>query len=644
MKIHWRKIFLMLIDMLQFAWVWGFVWAISQFMSPGGIKSNEAYLVTGAAIFVCTFLCRTFLGIYSSIWRYANSRMYISIVTADAMACICVAVAMHSSGYYIGLFTIAMMGAMVALLTLTSRFVYQIKYRNNNSRRKDASRTNVAIIGAGFVGSLLAQELSYNNNAKYNPVLFVDRDPSKAGKFINGVRIISEDDPKVIDKIKDAGVQETVIAVSNINGEELQHLIKKYTGNGFKVKVYDFDQNSVEKKERREIREINIEDLLFRGRVDMADSKASEFYKDKVVLVTGGGGSIGSEICRQVASLEPKKLIIFDIYENNAYEVQQELVRKYGALLDLSVEIGSVRDRVRLNAVMSAYRPDVVLHAAAHKHVPLMEHSACEAIKNNVLGTYNTADIAEKYGVSKFVLISTDKAVNPTNIMGASKRMCEMVIMCRRDSKTVFSAVRFGNVLGSNGSVIPLFRRQIMEGGPLTITDKRIVRYFMTISEATQLVLETGAISTQGQLFVLDMGKPVKIIDMAENMIRLSGLKPYEDIDIVEIGLRPGEKLYEELLMKSENLTKTDNKKIFIEEQAPLSREEVDDKVNALREAVIAAENGVDAGPVRDALKRSVPTYRDADEVNKDTSVAEMKDAEDKHQEIIAERVGAAVE
>ena len=337
------------------------------------------------------------------------------------------------------------------------------------------------------------------------------------------------------------------------------------------------------------------------------------------MLVTGGGGSIGSELCRQIAALHPKKLAILDIYENNAYDVQQELIRKYGEELNLEVIIASVRDVERLDHIFRDLRPDIVFHAAAHKHVPLMEHSGVEALKNNVLGTYNVAEMAEKYGVKKFLLISTDKAVNPTNVMGASKRLCEMVIQCREGSKTEFTAVRFGNVLGSNGSVIPLFKRQIEAGGPVTLTDKRIIRYFMTIPEAVQLVMVTCAMAHNGELYVLDMGKPVKILDLAENMIRLSGFTPYKDIDIVEIGLRPGEKLYEELLMKTEELDKTDNDMIFIERDKKLSRQEVEEKLALVRAAIETEEQSA----VLDVIRKTVPTFRDPEEVNRQAAQAQ---------------------
>ncbi len=358
----------------------------------------------------------------------------------------------------------------------------------------------------------------------------------------------------------------------------------------------------------------HIDHLLSRDDAPLYSPETIDAYRDKVVLVTGGGGSIGSEICRQIAALHPGQLIIFDIYENNAYDIQQELIRKYGADLNLAVEIGSVRDRDRLEALFNEYRPGIVIHAAAHKHVPLMEHSCCEAIKNNVVGTYNTADMAEKYGVDRFVLISTDKAVNPTSVMGASKRVCEMIVSCRSDSSTVFSAVRFGNVLGSNGSVVPLFEKQISEGGPVTITDRRMVRYFMTIKEAAQLVLEAGSIANQGDLFVLDMGKPIRILDLAEKMIRQAGLKPYRDIDIKEIGLRPGEKLYEESLTGGQNQTATCNDRIFVEQDEAFTRDRVDEYMDMLMEAVAREEQGVGSTGVRDVLGMIVPTYRDPEQ------------------------------
>ena len=376
----------------------------------------------------------------------------------------------------------------------------------------------------------------------------------------------------------------------------------------------------------REIIDIDdaIERLLLRPSMQAADKTEIEYYAGKTVLVTGGGGSIGSELCRQIAKCSPRCIIIFDIYENNAYYIQQELLIKYGTELDVCVEIGSVRDRACLSCVFEKYSPEIVFHAAAHKHVPLMENNGAEAIKNNVFGTYNTAELAEKYGVEKFILLSTDKAVNPTSIMGASKRLCEMLIQCRESSNTCFAAVRFGNVIGSSGSVIPLFKQQILSGGPVCITDKRMTRYFMTISEASRLVMKAGAKAKNGELFVLDMGNPVKIYDLAVNMIRLMGYEPNKDIEIRETGLRPGEKLYEEILMKNELLQKTDNDMIFIEKDTPQSRDEIEQKLGVLKKAVENYSESLDNTVVKEAFKLTVPTFVEPEVANQTADTETM--------------------
>ncbi len=566
-----------------------------------------------------TLLCRLVFGIYNNVWRYANSRAYLQIVLADLM------------GGLIGIFfcwilfnqielrQLIMIIALFDIMTLSSRFVYQQYYRHLNVNLKDINKIGVAIAGAGQSGTLLAEELLYSDNSNYKPICFIDIDHNKIGKQVCGLKIYPEEN--ILDVLKNMPVQEVIIAISDINNEKIEKLYEFYSQHEWKVKVFDFPFNTQGNDyiaNKRQIREIRIEDLLFRDSIKINNENVQAYYTGKTVLVTGGGGSIGSELCRQIAKHNPQQLIILDIYENNAYDIQQELIRKYGDKLKLNVEIASVRDSIRMEAIFAHYRPQIIFHAAAHKHVPLMEHSGCEAIKNNILGTYKTANLAEKYRADKFILISTDKAVNPTNIMGASKRMCEMIIQCRTDSQTAFSAVRFGNVLGSNGSVIPLFRTQIENGGPITITDKRIIRYFMTIPEASQLVMEAGAMASNGELFVLDMGSPIKILDLAENMIRLSGYRPYQDIDIVEIGLRPGEKLYEELLIETEDLNVTLNKLIFVERDTPLSRREVDEKILVLQRALRAAEGDIEAPLIKETMKRVVPTYKDPEEVNKE--------------------------
>jgi FlaA1/EpsC-like NDP-sugar epimerase len=361
------------------------------------------------------------------------------------------------------------------------------------------------------------------------------------------------------------------------------------------------------------IRDINIEELLGRPPVVLNDDEIERFLLNKTIMVTGGGGSIGSELCRQIAKIKINKLIIVDIYENNAYDIQQELSQCYGEQLILKIEIASIRDKKKMYQLLERHRPNIIFHAAAHKHVPLMEECPDEAILNNIIGTNNLVQAAKKYGVDKFVLISTDKAVNPTSIMGASKRFCEMLLQSMRgSSKTEFVAVRFGNVLGSNGSVIPLFLKQIAQGGPVTITDKRIVRYFMTITEAAQLVLQTGAMANSSEVYVLDMGEPIKIIELAENLIRLTGNIPYTEIPIVETGLRPGEKLYEELLMNNEELIATQNNKIFIEHQNKISKKEINKKMKILKKALRTKSSE----QIYKAMKMIVPNYKDPKEVN----------------------------
>ncbi|MBO5199822.1 MAG: polysaccharide biosynthesis protein [Clostridia bacterium] len=616
-----RRLALVTIDMVCFVAVFFTSYIFSEFFSSTSVRLKGAaeYLITACIFGGILFLSRLIFSVYTNVWRYANSKAYLSIVLADitgGLSAMVVSFVLDDYSLYMGIWQSVSVVALFDLATLTLRFIYQQFYRHFNLNLDYINKIGVAIVGAGQVGTLLAEELKYNSKSHYRPICFIDTSPEKVGTKILDLRVYKEDE-NIIDKIKDLPVQEIFIALPNIDGATAQQLHEFYSQSGCKVKLYDFPINRDEEQDdqKRVIREFKIEDLLFRSTLRFTDSAMSLYYMDKTVLVTGGGGSIGSEICRQIAKRHPKKLIILDIYENNAYEIQQELLRKFKKL-DLAVEIASIREYDRLDAIFAHYRPDVVFHAAAHKHVPLMEHSGCEAIKNNVFGTYNLAEVSEKYEVGKFILISTDKAVNPTNIMGASKRLCEMVVQCRNDSKTSFSSVRFGNVLGSNGSVIPLFKAQIEKGGPITITDKRIIRYFMTIPEAAQLVMEAGYMADRGELFVLDMGQPIKILDLAESMIKLSGLRPYDDIDIVEVGLRPGEKLYEELLIKTENCDKTDNNMIFIEKDEPLTRREVDKKIARLKAAVDRAAGSVGSDEIKRVMKQVVPTYCDPEEVN----------------------------
>ena len=616
---------------------------------PSGITKLDAtaIMVQAIASIVSIICCRCALGIYKQIWRYGGTTQYLRLISADAFGGI-----LYLALIYLLPFkriTALRAMALVAinlLMAVAMRFVYQYMYEYSSRESKIANalrkaarvftgmkidpvnasrvagkpgghRINIAIVGAGRVGVMLADELLRNPSAAYQPCCFIDIDREKIGRYISGLRVYSEEEFNQ-DVVMSFPIQEIVFAMPDVELERKQKLYAQYKTTGCKVKVYDYpDPQKMGSK--RTMHEFDITELLFRQPVEFMDEQTKSYYTGKTVLISGGGGSIGSELCRQIARMEPKRLVILDVYENGAYDIQQELRIRYGSKLDLVVEIATVCDRQALEHIFAEHRPDVVLHAAAHKHVPLMERNCVEAVKNNVFGTLNIVEVSEMYGVGKFTMISTDKAVNPTNVMGATKRMCEMIVQSRKGSKTNFSATRFGNVLGSNGSVIPLFKRQIMNGGPVTITDKRIIRYFMTIPEASQLVLQSGAMAKNGELYVLDMGKPVKILELAENMIRLSGFEPYKDIDIVETGLRPGEKLYEELLIKTEELDKTSNSMIFVERDAPLPMAAIEEKLAVLSAAVKTDDDEV----VRSALHEIVPTFKTPEEVNAQASEAE---------------------
>lgn len=550
---------------------------------------------------------------YDSLWRYAETDEYISLIFMGGLA-------------YVVYFLIQKIlpipkipsvlslciYSMSLLLMMTARFIYR-KYRMKVTSRNQGKKVRCAIIGAGNAGVALLNEMKNNVSNHYQPVCFFDDDPEKVGKFIHGIEVKGKIDMMPL-LLRNTMVTEIIFAIPSANPTRRKEILEMCSTLHCHVKVLPDSFAAVQSENlTQNVRNVKIDDLLGRERVVFNNQEVFGFLQDKVIMVTGGGGSIGSELCRQIAKRGPKRLIVVDIYENNAYDLQQELKMEYGNKLDLKVEIASVRDREKVRELVGYYRPQIIFHAAAHKHVPLMEECPEEAVKNNVFGTYNVVHAADEFGVDKFVLISTDKAVNPTNVMGATKRFCEMILQSMKGrSHTEYAAVRFGNVLGSNGSVIPLFRRQIEAGGPVTITDKRIIRYFMTIPEAAQLVLEAGAMAGSSEVFVLDMGQPVKILDLAENLIKLSGYVPYVDIDIVETGLRPGEKLYEELLMKSDGLMKTTSSKIFIERQQEISQDEMDEKLDILHKALQAGgrEN------IRLAMKQVVPTYRDPEEVN----------------------------
>ena len=638
LKSKKRKLGVLLIDVITFFLV-DLMYYFNLTSTTIGTGFHKVFFAKSVILLITIFSMRMIMKVYRSVWRYPSTGSYFNIIVADALGGIAAIIVIIIGEAIFGVkdlfwrvfWHMGTVAAFTALATLASRFLYRMFYSKINNASDPAEKIPVAIVGAGQIGAILADDLLLNQNAKFKPMFFIDIDSSKTGNRISGLSIYPQDD-KIIDIIRSRGIKELFVAIAPLSSETAMSIYNFYKKSGCKIKLYDSPAGEYvngDTPPKKVIRDFQIEDLLFRKPMTGSLSAFRSFYADKVILVTGGGGSIGSELCRQLAKCSPKKLIVVDIYENNAYDIQQELTRKYGQKLDLCVEIASVRDRVRLESIFKAYRPQVVFHAAAHKHVPLMEHSSGEAVKNNVFGTYNTADMAEKYGVEKFILISTDKAVNPTNVMGASKRMCEMIVRCRRDGGTSFSAVRFGNVLGSNGSVIPLFKQQIAAGGPVTITDKRIIRYFMTIPEASQLVMRAGAMADRGELFVLDMGKPIKIYDLAQNMIRLSGFEPEVDIKIEEIGLRPGEKLYEELLIKTDKLTKTDDNMIYIEQEEPLSRDDVEKKLAILSAALESWDGFANSEDIKNALKKVVPTFVDPNKINaKAKNSEEMRKAE----------------
>lgn len=575
---------------------------------------------------ICSVLIIVLMGIfkmYNSIWRFASFSEFERIVKAWICFTIIVFVAELIDELITGVrrlpVSVWVMAVIFGFVTTTA---LRFSFRFLNYLRKDSSVTkdcsNIMIIGAGACGKDVIHEIVMSRHLDAKVCCAIDDNPVKIGREIDGVPIVGSrvDIPTAVD---DYNIDEIIFAIPDAKGVDRKEILDICQSTGCKVRVipgiYQMIDGSVTVNS---IRNVEIIDLLGRDPVKANVEKIREYITDKTVMVTGGGGSIGSELCRQIAMAKPKLLIIFDIYENNAFWIERELRSKYGDNLNLIALIGSVRNTNRVNSVLEKYRPDIIFHAAAHKHVPLMEGSPNEAIKNNVGGTYKMAQAAVKYGVKRFVLISTDKAVNPTNIMGASKRICEMVIqmMDRRaqalyDSgeikvRTTFSAVRFGNVLGSNGSVLKIFEKQIANGGPVTVTDKNIIRYFMTIPEAVVLVMESGAYAKGGEIFVLNMGEPVKIDDVARKMIKLSGLTPDVDIKVVYTGLRPGEKLYEERLMDEEGLRETEeNKDISIAQPIPMDDDEFEKQ---LKDLDIAAKSESDE--IKQIVAGIVKTYK----------------------------------
>ena len=604
---RFRKQILIAFDIVAIIFSYTFPWVLIN--GRTSFTEYNSLLFASCFFFVCCYeVVYWLMGMYDSLWRYAEIVEFFRLCMASVIAVgifVVVTWALWASERRIPFSVYFLSATFASALTLYARLTYRM-FRNTKLAQSGLKRRRTLVIGAGDAASTLLHELSKNKSPDMSIICCVDDAPEKVGRNIMGVEIMgtTEDIPELVERCE---IETLLLAIPTVDEENKRRILGICNKTKCNVRILpDIVKLIADGKDiLSRIRDVRVEDVLGRPEVELKDS-TNELITNKTVMVTGGGGSIGSELCRQIAMCSPKKLIILDIYENSAYSIQQELLRRYGDRLNLQVLIASVRDSKKIDALFRANRPDVVFHAAAHKHVPLMEISPEEAVKNNVFGTYNVACAADRYGAERFVLISTDKAVNPTNVMGATKRVCEMIVQAlAQKSKTKFVAVRFGNVLGSNGSVLPLFKEQIAAGGPVTVTDPEIVRFFMTIPEAVQLVLEAGQMGKGGEIFVLDMGKPVKILDLAENLIKLSGLIPYKDIQIQFTGLRPGEKLYEELLMDEEGVRKTGNRKIFVGSPLGLNKDTFFEQLAELKK--IAYSNNSE-NLVR-ALLALVPTF-----------------------------------
>ena len=577
-------------------------------------------------ILIVVIIYQIFLNIfrmYQNMMRYEVGKDYIKYIISAFLSMTVLSLADKAFHLeYINLKVNVLSGVLIAgtfvMYRLAGRSILSrrmSKYEKIN-KNQDNKANNLLIIGAGMGAREIIIAIKNNMRDKYNIVGIIDDDISKINHYILGVKVLGTryDIPKIA---KEKNVDLIFFAINKIDAISRRKILEICQETGVKTRVLPTTEEVITKQgAMNSLRDVQIEDLLGRDPVHLDNKNINSLIKNKTVLVTGGGGSIGSELCRQIVKYDPKRLVILDIYENNLYDIEMELRAEYPKL-NLEAIVASVRDKARLNNVFETYKPEIVFHAAAHKHVPLMEKSPLEAIHNNVFGTYNVVNCADEYGVEKFVLISTDKAVNPTNIMGASKRVCEMIVQAKNKvSETEYVAVRFGNVLGSNGSVIPLFKKQIERGGPVTVTHKDITRFFMTIPEAVQLILQAVTYAKGGEIFVLDMGEPVKIYDLAVSLIKLLGYEPNVDIPIEITGLRPGEKLYEEILMSEEGLTSTKHDKIFISKPMHMEMTELEEKLNILKE--LEYNEKYSNENIKNVMKEVVPTYREPEEVNKE--------------------------
>ncbi len=636
-----RAVAVILLDIVVLALSFGAIYLLGETTAnpiPASLLWRH-FLLLGACLLGTSLLFRSYRG----LWYYAESREYLLLMAALFIGyLVYLPLSFWLLPQMLPVITSLLSVTVPVLAMLAVRFGYRrIRDRIKQKHTAKTALTPLVLVGAGDAAVMLLEEMLRNPAATRLPVCMVDDDMQKAGGQIHGVPIHGPIS-RLPELVKQYNAQEILIALPSAGRERNREILDMSMSLGCKVRLLPDMMEIITCNSPDEIvksvRDVSIDDLLGRDPVNFEDENVYRCLTDKVVMVTGGGGSIGSELCRQIAKQPPHNLIILDIYENNAYDVQQELRYNYPDL-DLCVEIASVRDAHKIDLLFVKHKPQIVFHAAAHKHVPLMEDCPEEAVRNNVFGTYNVATAADRHHADRFILVSTDKAVNPTNVMGATKRMCEMIVQSMVNcGHTRYAAVRFGNVLGSNGSVIPLFKRQIAHGGPVTITDKRIIRYFMTIPEAAQLVLQAGSMAAESAIFVLDMGQPVSILELAEHLIRLSGYTPYVDIPIEETGLRPGEKLYEELLMRSENLDSTPNNKIYVERQKdPLTPAIVRDKLDRLTEALATD----DPAAVVKTLHEVVPTFKTPEEVN----AAKMADLDynEAKQETVEDAVPATV-
>jgi len=609
-----RQLFLIAADILAV----NAAFFVTLFLHYEGAIPADIFSIYLSSVFVLTagkLLIYRYFDLYNSLWSYASIEELLKILVAVIVANVFGVIYLIYMGerLYFGIYLTSMVFeiAIVSSIRFSYRLIRSLK--NRKIFMKQDLEKKILIIGSGSTATLIATEIK-NHALNYGQVIgFIDEDAKKLNKTIAGVKVLGNnyDIGSIVHKFN---VNEIIIATPTTDPTTLRMIISESKRTTAKVRIVPGIREMIDGQvSLSKIRDVEIEDLLGRDTINLNIREVVTYLEGKVILVTGGGGSIGSELCRQIARFSPGKLIILDNYENNAYEIQNELINDYENKINLDVIIASVRDREEVFSIIELYHPDVIFHAAAHKHVPLMERSPWEAIKNNVFGTKNVAEAAHQFGIDRFVMVSTDKAVNPTNIMGASKRICEMIIQgLARQSKTKFTAVRFGNVLGSNGSVVPLFKKQIKEGGPVTVTHKEIIRYFMTIPEAAQLVIQSGAIAKGGEIFVLDMGQPVKIYDLAVDLIKLSGLKLNEDIEIEIIGLRPGEKLYEELLMDEEGLTETRFEKIRVGKPGDIDYALLKKSLEELK-PLLKLSNQKELIKM---VKNIVPTYKDNNEVN----------------------------